>query len=67
MYDGYVFNRDATRKTKCYWRCTEARRGTCLARLITEGNQVLRKQPRHDHLPNEKRLNKPKFEVIKNE
>lgn len=55
-YQGYLFNSDAIKNGRVYWRCSETRRSTCAARLLTIQDKLIEKQPSHDHLPNVNRL-----------
>lgn len=55
-YRGYLFNSDGVKNGRVYWRCSETRRGTCMARVLTTENSLLERQPTHDHLPNKARV-----------
>lgn len=52
-YQGYLFNSDSFKNGRVYWRCSETRRGTCIARVLTTDHNLIEKQPIHDHPPNE--------------
>lgn len=60
-YEGYLFNSDAIKNGRVYWRCSETRRSTCMARLLTTRDKLIEKQPIHDHQPNEYRVDGKKF------
>lgn len=60
-YQGYLFNSDGVKNGRVYWRCSETRRGTCMARVLTTQHSLLEKQPRHDHEPNTARVHGKKF------
>lgn len=55
-YQGYLFNSDAIKNGRVYWRCSETRRSTCAARMLTIQDKLIEKQPIHDHPPNAHRL-----------
>lgn len=55
-YQGYLFNTDAIKNGRVYWRCVETRRSTCAARLLTIQDKLIEKQPIHDHQPNSYRV-----------
>lgn len=55
-YGGHLFNSDAVKNGRVYWRCSETRRSTCMARLITTNNDLVEKQPYHDHAPIHERV-----------
>lgn len=55
-YEGHLFNCDAVKNGRVYWRCSETRRSTCMARLITTKHDLHEKQPYHDHLPLDQRV-----------
>lgn len=56
LYKGYLYNSDSTANGRTYWRCSETRRGSCMARLVSTNNTVYEKQPIHDHEPNMSRV-----------
>lgn len=60
-YQGYLFNSDAIKNGRVYWRCSETRRSTCAARLLTIQDKVIEKQPIHDHPPNTNRVDGKKL------
>ena len=60
-YQGYLFNSDAIKNGRVYWRCSETRRSTCAARLLTIQDKLVEKQPIHDHPPNTNRVDGKKF------
>lgn len=60
-YQGHLFNSDAIKNGRVYWRCSETRRSTCLARLLTMQDKLIEKQPRHDHEPNAQRIDGKRF------
>ncbi|XP_055304412.1 modifier of mdg4-like isoform X15 [Sitodiplosis mosellana] len=60
-YQGYLFNSDAIKNGRVYWRCSETRRSTCAARLLTIQDKLIEKQPIHDHSPNANRVDGKKF------
>lgn len=60
-YQGYLFNSDAIKNGRVYWRCSETRRSTCAARLLTINKKLIEKQPKHDHEPNTCRVDGKKF------
>lgn len=51
LYKGYLYNSDSTSNGRTYWRCSETRRGSCMARLVSTNDTVFEKQPIHDHPP----------------
>lgn len=55
-YQGYLFNSDGVKNGRVYWRCSETRRGSCMARVLTTEDNLYEKQPTHDHKPNEARV-----------
>lgn len=55
-YQDYLFNSDAIKNGRVYWRCVETRRSTCAARLLTVQDKLIEKQPHHDHPPNSFRV-----------
>lgn len=55
-YQGYLFNSDSVKNGRVYWRCSETRRGSCMARLLTTSTNLIEKQPIHDHQPNNRRI-----------
>lgn len=56
LYNGYLYNSDAMSNGRTYWRCSETRRGSCVARLVSTSDTVYEKQPIHDHEPKRSRL-----------
>lgn len=60
-YQGHLFNSDAIKNGRVYWRCSETRRSTCSARLLTIQDKLIEKQPDHDHPPNEHRIDGKRF------
>lgn len=60
-YQGYLFNSDAIKNGRVYWRCVETRRSTCAARLLTIQDKLIEKQPIHDHEPNSFRVDGKKL------
>lgn len=56
LYHDFLYNSDSTSNGRTYWRCSETRRGSCLARLVTSDDTVYEKQPLHDHPPKHSRL-----------
>lgn len=60
-YQGHLFNSDAIKNGRVYWRCSETRRSTCAARLLTVNEKLIEKQPHHDHPPNTCRVDGKKF------
>lgn len=60
-YQGYLFNSDAIKNGRVYWRCVETRRSTCAARLLTIQDKLIEKQPIHDHVPNTYRVDGKKL------
>lgn len=60
-YQGFLFNSDAIKNGRVYWRCSETRRSTCAARLLTIQDKLIEKQPVHDHPPNAHRVDGKKF------
>lgn len=60
-YQGFLFNSDAIKNGRVYWRCSETRRSTCAARLLTIQDKLIEKQPIHDHPPNANRVDGKKF------
>lgn len=56
FYKGYIFNSDSVKNGRVYWRCSETRRGSCVARVLTTNDQLIEKQPFHDHRPNLNRI-----------
>lgn len=60
-YKGHLFNSDAIKNGRVYWRCSETRRSTCAARLLTINDKLIEKQPIHDHPPNMCRVEGKKF------
>lgn len=56
IYQGHLFNSDAIKNGRVYWRCSETRRSTCAARLLTTQYKLIEKQPYHDHPPNAYRI-----------
>lgn len=61
FYNGHLFTKDGFVNGRVYWRCSETRRGTCMARLLTTTNSLTEKQPIHDHPPNPNRTQGKKF------
>lgn len=61
LYQGYLFNSDAIKNGRVYWRCVETRRSTCAARLLTIQDKLIEKQPIHDHQPNSYRVDGKRF------
>lgn len=64
-YQGYLFNSDSMKNGRVYWRCSEKRRGTCMARLLTTSDNLIEKQPYHDHPPNTYRTDGKKLITFK--
>lgn len=60
-YQGFLFNSDAIKNGRVYWRCSETRRSTCAARLLTIQDKLIEKQPCHDHQPNAHRVDGKKY------
>lgn len=60
-YQGHLFNSDAIKNERVYWRCSETRRSTCAARMLTIQDKLIEKQPIHDHPPNAQRIDGKKF------
>lgn len=60
-YQGHLFNSDAIKNGRVYWRCSETRRSTCAARLLTIQDKLIEKQPIHDHEPNAQRIDGKRF------
>lgn len=60
-YQGHLFNSDAIKNGRVYWRCSETRRSTCSARLLTIQDKLIEKQPIHDHSPNAHRIDGKRF------
>lgn len=60
-YQGHLFNSDAIKNGRVYWRCSETRRSTCAARLLTIRDKLIEKQPVHDHEPNKYRVDGKSF------
>lgn len=61
LYEGHLFNTDAVKKGRVYWRCTETRRSTCMARVLTTETNLVEKQPYHDHKPVHGRVDGKQF------
>lgn len=51
LYRSYLFNSDAIKNGRVYWRCSENRRNGCAARLLTIQDKLIEKYPTHDHPP----------------
>lgn len=56
LYKQYLYNSDSIANGRTYWRCSETRRGSCVARLVSTSDTVYEKQPIHDHSPKPSRL-----------
>ncbi len=51
--EGFLYCSVSGRSNRVYWRCVyhNAKRGSCRAKAITAGFQIVRKNEEHNHKP----------------